>query len=667
MPDVINLLPDSLANQIAAGEVVQRPASVVKELLENSIDAGATEITLRVEDGGRRSIQVIDNGAGLSSTDARLCFERHATSKIHSPNDLESIQTMGFRGEALASIAAVAEVTLTTRREDDSVGVRIAIHGSRIMAYEPTPSPVGANFLVRNLFFNTPARRRFLKGVSVELKHIIAEFQRVALANPQISMQLEHDGQTLYHLIPGDRFARISGLFGRRIEQMLLPLQSEAGQITLEGYIGKPEEARKRGGEQFIFANGRYIRSPYLNRAIITAYGRSIPPDATPQFFLFLKVPPRGIDVNIHPTKTEVKFQDERLLWQMLNAAVRESLGRFGGVPQIDFSPDATRDLPYLPPSAPISAPEMPLDTSFNPFGEEAVKIPRSPRFSSESTPDSWVELYNRLNEQRAVSVCKGTAFPVEGDVDSVKLSEFGKLVQNGEPIVSTTNYPPPPRTLPEEPAHIHAMPEESVGRKLITESSLSTPTLELLPSQPEVVVTANGYLVVLIDEGIMLVDPHRAHARVIYEKLCGRESQSMASQKLLFPVRLEIASHLQPILAGFTEAVAKLGVLIEPEGDNALRIIALPAQISDAEPQALVLELLQQFTDGEELSTAEHAHRLLCSMAYATAVRRDTPLPPESRVELVKSLMHCQQPAYDPRMQPTFRVVTPDDIAALF
>ena len=667
MPDVINLLPDSLANQIAAGEVVQRPASVVKELLENSIDAGATEITLRVEDGGRRSIQVIDNGAGLSSTDARLCFERHATSKIHSPNDLESIQTMGFRGEALASIAAVAEVTLTTRREDDSVGVRIAIHGSRIMAYEPTPSPVGANFLVRNLFFNTPARRRFLKGVSVELKHIIAEFQRVALANPQISMQLEHDGQTLYHLIPGDRFARISGLFGRRIEQMLLPLQSEAGQITLEGYIGKPEEARKRGGEQFIFANGRYIRSPYLNRAIITAYGRSIPPDATPQFFLFLKVPPRGIDVNIHPTKTEVKFQDERLLWQMLNAAVRESLGRFGGVPQIDFSPDATRDLPYLPPSAPISAPEMPLDTSFNPFGEEAVKIPRSPRFSSESTPDSWVELYNRLNEQRAVSVCKGTAFPVEGDVDSVKLSEFGKLVQNGEPIVSTTNYPPPPRTLPEEPAHIHAMPEESVGRKLITESSLSTPTLELLASQPEVLVTANGYLVVLIDEGIMLVDPHRAHARVIYEKLCGRESQSMASQKLLFPVRLEIASHLQPILAGFTEAVAKLGVLIEPEGDNALRIIALPAQISDAEPQALVLELLQQFTDGEELSTAEHAHRLLCSMAYATVVRRDTPLPPESRVELVKSLMHCQQPAYDPRMQPTFRVVTPDDIAALF
>ncbi len=210
-------------------------------------------------------------------------------------------------------------------------------------------------------------------------------------------------------------------------------------------------------------------------------------------------------------------------------------------------------------------------------------------------------------------------------------------------------------------------MPEESVGRKLITESSLSTPTLELLASQPEVLVTANGYLVVLIDEGIMLVDPHRAHARVIYEKLCGRESQSMASQKLLFPVRLEIASHLQPILAGFTEAVAKLGVLIEPEGDNALRIIALPAQISDAEPQALVLELLQQFTDGEELSTAEHAHRLLCSMAYATAVRRDTPLPPESRVELVKSLMHCQQPAYDPRMQPTFRVVTPDDIAALF
>ena len=667
MPDVINLLPDSLANQIAAGEVVQRPASVVKELLENSIDAGATEITLRVEDGGRRSIQVIDNGAGLSSTDARLCFERHATSKIHSPNDLESIQTMGFRGEALASIAAVAEVTLTTRREDDSVGVRVAIHGSRIMAYEPTPSPVGANFLVRNLFFNTPARRRFLKGVSVELKHIIAEFQRVALANPQISMQLEHDGQTLYHLIPGDRFARVSGLFGRRIEQMLLPLQSEAGQITLEGYIGKPEEARKRGGEQFIFANGRYIRSPYLNSAIITAYGRSIPPDATPQFFLFLKVPPRGIDVNIHPTKTEVKFQDERLLWQMLNAAVRESLGRFGGVPQIDFSHDATRDLPYLPPSAPISAPEMPLDTSFNPFGEEAVKIPRSPRFSSESTPDSWVELYNRLNEQRAVSVCKGTAFPVEGDVDSVKLSEFGKLGQNGEPIGSTTNSPPPPRALPEEPAHIHAMPEERVGRKLITESSLSTPTLELLASQPEVLVTANGYLVVIIDEGIMLIDPHRAHARVIYEKLCGRESQSMASQKLLFPVRLEIASHLQPILAGFTEAVAKLGVQIEPEGDNALRIIALPAQISDAEPQALVLELLQQFTDGEELSTAEHAHRLLCSMAYATAVRRDTPLPPESRVELVKSLMHCQQPAYDPRMQPTFRVVTPDDIAALF
>lgn len=373
--DIINLLPDALANQIAAGEVVQRPASVVKELLENSVDAGSSEITVSVHEAGMAGIQVVDNGKGMSATDARICFERHATSKIQTADDLEAIVTMGFRGEALASIAAVSEVTLITRREEDELGTRLTLTASQLLEQAPHPAPKGSNFYVRNLFYNVPARRRFLKSVSVEMKHIVAEFQRVALANPQIAMTLQHDGASLYALPPSNRFQRVVNLFGSRIEKSLIPVNVDTKTLAIDGYVGKPESAKRRGGEQFMFVNGRYMRNAYFNRAIINAFEKLIPPDATPIFFLHFTLDPTTIDVNVHPTKTEVKFEDERLIWQILHASIREALAKYGGFPLIDFSPDIMRDLPFYPKSAPVIKPEILVDKSYNPFFELDVQL----------------------------------------------------------------------------------------------------------------------------------------------------------------------------------------------------------------------------------------------------------------------------------------------------
>lgn len=380
MADIINVLPDSIANQIAAGEVVQRPASVVKELIENSVDAGATRIVLKVRDGGKEQIQVIDDGIGMSPMDARLCFERHATSKILAASDLEAIVTMGFRGEALASIAAVAEVALATRREDSEMGYQIVMAGSKITSEGVVATAKGTNFTVRNLFFNVPARRRFLKGTSVEMKHVVAEFQRVALANPGIAMQLLHNDEVLYDLRAQNRYHRIVQMFGKRIEEALIPVHVETEEVTIEGYICKPSKARKRGGEQFFFVNGRYMRHPYFHRAVVDSYDKQLPHDMVPIYFLFFTVRPESIDVNIHPTKTEIKFENERILWQIVNSALREALGQFGGLPQLNFHEDVLRDMPLCPPSAPVADFEMPASAP----GPARIIIPAA-RFDSRS------------------------------------------------------------------------------------------------------------------------------------------------------------------------------------------------------------------------------------------------------------------------------------------
>lgn len=379
MSDIIKLLPDSVANQIAAGEVIQRPASVVKELAENAVDSGATEISVVIRDSGRTLVQMIDNGSGMSETDARLAFERHATSKISSADDLFSITTKGFRGEALASVAAVSMTELRTRREEDEAGTLIEINNSRVIRQEPCSCAAGSVFSVKNLFYNVPARRKFLKSDNTEFRHIITEFQRVALAHPEIKFTLIHNDQEIYRLPAGNHRQRIVALFGKHYNQNLVTVETNTTIVSINGFAGKPENARRSAGEQFFFVNNRFIRHPYLHRAVLEAYQGLLPPDTVPAYFLYMTSDPSAIDVNIHPTKTEIKFEDERSVWQIMLASLREALGRFNVVPSLDFGPEGAVDIPVFPGNAPTpQQPHIEVDQSFNPFDGQEYQRPET-------------------------------------------------------------------------------------------------------------------------------------------------------------------------------------------------------------------------------------------------------------------------------------------------
>jgi DNA mismatch repair protein MutL len=403
MPDVIKLLPDSVANQIAAGEVIQRPASVVKELIENSVDAGGKNIRVIIKDSGKTLIQVIDDGTGMSETDARLSFERHATSKITSAQDLFAITTKGFRGEALASIAAVAMVELKTRREESETGILVVVSGSKVEIQEPCSCPVGSSFSVKNLFFNIPARRKFLKSDNTEIRHIVNEFQKIVLAHPDIKFSLYHNDSEVYNLSSGNLRQRIIGVFGKQINQDLITLETETSLVNIKGFIGKPENARRTYGEQFFFVNNRFMKHPYFHKAVVEAYQNILPVEAIPSYFIFMESDPASIDINIHPTKTEIKFEDERSIWQILMASVREALGRFNIVPSLDFENEALIDIPVMRTSN--SFPEQPkieINTKFNPFDGESPATDRSAyveRFERENTAN-WEKLYTALEKE---------------------------------------------------------------------------------------------------------------------------------------------------------------------------------------------------------------------------------------------------------------------------
>jgi DNA mismatch repair protein MutL len=397
MADIIKLLPDSVANQIAAGEVIQRPASVVKELVENSVDAGAGNVRVIIKDSGKTLIQIIDDGLGMSETDARLSFERHATSKITNAQDLFAIKTKGFRGEALASIAAVAMVELKTRTRENETGIRIVINGSKVETQEACSSPAGSSFSVKNLFFNIPARRKFLKSDNTELRHIISEFQKIVLAHPEISFSLYHNDSEIYNLTPGNFRQRIVGVFGRQINQDLITLDTETTLVTIRGFIGKPENARRTYGEQFFFVNNRFMKHPYFHKAVVEAYQNILPAETVPSYFIYMDADPSTIDINIHPTKTEIKFEDERAIWQIIMASVKEALGRFNIGPSLDFDNELLIDIPvrsasdHLPP-----APEIVINKEFNPFAGEDRMNGRSSfidRFEKENT-NNWQKLY---------------------------------------------------------------------------------------------------------------------------------------------------------------------------------------------------------------------------------------------------------------------------------
>jgi len=403
MPDVIKLLPDSVANQIAAGEVIQRPASVVKELIENSVDAGGKNIRVIIKDSGKTLIQVIDDGSGMSETDARLSFERHATSKIKTAQDLFAITTKGFRGEALASIAAVAMVELKTRRVDSDTGILVAINGSKVELQEPCSCPVGSGFSVKNLFFNIPARRKFLKSDNTEIRHIVNEFQKIALAHPDIRFSLHHNDSEIYNLLAGNLRQRIIGVFGKQINQDLITLETDTSLINIKGFIGKPENARRTYGEQFFFVNNRFMKHPYFHKAVVEAYQNILPVESIPSYFIFMEADPASIDINIHPTKTEIKFEDERSIWQILMASVREALGRFNIVPSLDFENEALIDIPVMRSSNIIpEQPKIEINTQFNPFDGEERTNGRSgfvERFERENVAN-WEKLYTALEKE---------------------------------------------------------------------------------------------------------------------------------------------------------------------------------------------------------------------------------------------------------------------------
>jgi DNA mismatch repair protein MutL len=403
MPDVIKLLPDSVANQIAAGEVIQRPASVVKELIENSVDAGGKNIRVIIKDSGKTLIQVIDDGSGMSETDARLSFERHATSKITTAQDLFAITTKGFRGEALASIAAVAMVELKTRREDYDTGILVAVSGSKVETQEPCSCPAGSSFSVKNLFFNIPARRKFLKSDNTEIRHIVNEFQKIVLAHPDIRFSLHHNDSEIYNLVAANLRQRVIGVFGKQINQDLITLETETSLITIKGFIGKPENARRTYGEQFFFVNDRFMKHPYFHKAVVEAYQNILPVEAIPSYFIYMEADPASIDINIHPTKTEIKFEDERSIWQILMASVREALGRFNIVPSLDFENEVLIDIPVMRSTGNIpEQPKIEINKQFNPFDGEERTNERSgfvERFERENTA-SWEKLYTALEKE---------------------------------------------------------------------------------------------------------------------------------------------------------------------------------------------------------------------------------------------------------------------------
>lgn len=628
MPDVIQLLPDSVANQIAAGEVIQRPASVVKELMENALDAGATDIKVIVKEAGRSLIQVIDNGCGMGETDARMAFERHATSKIREANDLFSLSTMGFRGEALASIAAVAQIELLTRREDDELGIKIEIAGSKVEKQETVQCPKGTQFLVKNLFFNIPARRRFLKSNTVELRHITTEFQRVVLANPNASFTLVHNDSVMFTLSPGNYRQRVAAMVGRNINNQLIPVDTETSIVHIHGFIGTPETARKSCGDQYFFVNNRYMRHPYLHRAVMEAYQKLIPSDVTPVYFLYLDVDPQIIDINIHPTKTEIKFEDERIIWQLINAAVRESLGKFNVVPSIDFDTDDIIDMPIANGNAAISTPQIHIDKTYNPFesGNREFGYTSKSYGSNTQSTSGWESFFS------------GLATGADDD-DSEGTIKFTSAIDS-------------------EPTEKQEIPASSPSLGGDTQGS----PLRFFQFKTRFIVTS-------VKSGLMFIDQKRAHERILFEEYMKIvSSQQMITQKLLYPEELHLTAEDAAIIDDFIPVLNEIGLIIEhSQDDDTYRIISVPSQLTGTSVPALIDGLLYDYkSDG--IDARDRVKEIVVkSMASQSAIPYGKPLGNEEMNNLFDRLFACETPNYSPSGKTIISIVDTEQIESLF
>lgn len=614
MSDVIRLLPDSVANQIAAGEVIQRPASVIKELVENSIDAGATSITIILKDAGRTLIQVIDNGCGMSDTDARMAFERHATSKISRADDLFTLSTMGFRGEALASIAAIAQVDLRTMRKEETIGTRLVINGSKVESQTPEACAPGSNMMVKNLFFNVPARRKFLKKDSVELSNIMREFERLALVNIGVDFTLISNDTTLHSLRRSSLKGRIADLFGKSLDKQIIPVDTDTSIVRLNGFIGLPENARKRNALQYLMVNGRNMRHPYFHKAILQCYERLIPADEQPNYFINLTVDPETIDVNIHPTKNEIKFENEQAIWQILTAAVRESLGRFNAAPAIDFDVEDAPEIPAFSPDATANH-EVELDEGYNPFAEPREQ--RASRLSSERFRD-WEKLYDDFVKKRD----DGYASMVESKVNSAD-SELD--LSDGSP-----------------------------------DSMMVTP-------QSATLQLKNAYILTPSRDGLMIIDQHRAHKRILYDSyLAKAREKGFISQSTMFPEVVELSAAQNAVLTDIAPSLEELGFSLAPLGDNTWSISGVPSILTGANPRDTLLGMIESVTEsGEELGNSLH-ERLALSMARSSAIKRGQSLTPAEMDRLISDLFRLPTPALTPEGNTVFTIINMDDISKL-
>lgn len=619
MADIIKLLPDHVANQIAAGEVVQRPASVVKELLENAIDAQASEIKLIVKEAGKTLIHVIDNGFGMSETDARLSFERHATSKIQAAEDLFNLHTKGFRGEALASIAAIAHVELQTKKADAELGTRIKIEGSQITAQEVVTTPTGSSISVKNLFYNIPARRNFLKSDTVELRHIIDEFQRVALAHPDIAFVLYHNGNELFNLPQSNKRQRIVNILGGKTNEKLVPIQEDTDIVKINGFVGKPEFAKKSRNEQFFFVNNRFIKSPYLHHAISAAFEGLLKEKMQPSYFIYLQVKPETIDINIHPTKTEIKFDDEHSLYAMLRATVKHSLGQFNIAPILDFDRDANLDTPYDYKNKQGSVPKIQVDPSFNPFADEKKytgnsTMPKHTAFRKEST-EGWESLYVGLESSKN---------------DTTRFS--------GESIEFES--------------------EEVTSSLFTNDEQRDALTYQL----------HRKYIVSSIKSGIVIIDQHRAHQRVLYEQLLKNITVSEAvSQQLLFPVTFSFTTSEIALLKEVKESLENIGFMFSKITDDTIELSGIPSNISESELQIIIEQMLNDF-QGEIPDTGfSQTDVLVKSLAKSMAIRTGKKLEVAEQEALVNNLFACKEPMVSPFQKTIFITLSVDDLDKKF
>ncbi len=612
MADVIQLLPDSVANQIAAGEVIQRPASVVKELIENAIDAGSTEIKVNIKNAGKTLIQIIDNGCGMSETDARMAFERHATSKIRQANDLFSIHTMGFRGEALASIAAIADIDLKTRKPENELGIHINIKGSEIIKQESVNCPRGSSFAIKNLFFNVPARRKFLKTNTTEFRHIINEFQRVALANPHINFSLFHNQTPVYQLPITNLKQRIVNVFGSRIKQALIPLETETSLAKITGFVAKPKFARKRSYDQFFFINGRYMRSPYFHKAVMDSFEQILPEDTQPSYFIYFTAEPESIDVNIHPTKTEIKFENDSAIYRILQASIKQTLGKYNIVPAIDFDTSGMIDIPVNKKNEDARMPTLKVNPEYNPFSE-----------NKNTKSNAW-----------------------KNDFDNAKkYQDWEKLFADFEQ---------------KEDREINPTATEHDKQQ---ETHMQNPSRAFLQVKKRYIFTP-------IKSGLMIIDQKRAHQRILFEYFMQSLNHNISiGQQSLFPTEMELEHNEFSLLMEIKEDIRKLGFDFEHTTGTIIKIIALPAYLSDTNPENIISKLLQDFSasyDKENIKT-QAKENLAKSLAKISAVDYGKILRIDEMSELIDNLFACDYPNYSPTGKIVIHILQQNELEKWF